>query len=283
MLNRSWVSRRPAPPLALRDHRLHQRATRAAALRAGRHAHRPDAPDRIGHVDERGPDDLAPALGHHAAVGLGGQERAREADPVLHRREVRRVAVPDGDVAERLVQHAPDGVGVGRPAGAGHHAARGGGAAHCASSRARANTVVEHRLGEPAGERVLLAGVEAAEQRASARRRAPRRGRSAAAGAAAARPSAARSAQRGVPREGAEADDHAHVAQQRRARAPGRAGSASRSAGSRLVRGRRAAHRGGDARAAQLQAVVARDRRRLVREARRGAARRTASRPSGRR
>ena len=78
-------------------------------------------------------------------------------------------------------------------------------------------------LGQPAGERVLLAGVKAAEQREAATHRL---------GAVAeARPRPRRScaersedAQRGVPGERAEAHDHPRGARAARARGPGRAG-----------------------------------------------------------
>ena len=56
-----------------------------------------------------------------------------------------------------------------------------------ASSRARSEHGVDHRLGQPAGERVLLARVVAAEQRVALARRAPRRARSAASGGSARR------------------------------------------------------------------------------------------------
>ena len=116
-----------------------------------------------------------------------------------------------------------------------------------------------------AGERVLLAGVKAAEQRPRLavgdhavaelrlrpRHRAPPRRR--------AQP------QRALPREAAEAHDDVHVRQQRDlALEPVRAVRALLRR--RQVRRRRAAHRGDDVGAAQREPVVARDRLRLVRE-----------------
>src|SRR3954469_24295795 len=121
---------------------------------------------------------------------------------------------------------------------------------------------VEHRRGELARERVLLAGVEAAEQppvlRAVAEawpraRRRPVRER--------------RDAQRRLPRERAEADDHARRPDEvELALEPRRASLAL--LGERLVGRRRAAHGGGDEAVAQLEPVVAVLRRGLVREAR---------------
>ena len=89
-------------------------------------------------------------------------------------------------------------------------------------------------------------------------------------------------AQRGVPRERAQADDHLRG---RSAPAPARrrAGSVSRSAGVGLLAGGRAAHRRGHERAGQLQPVVARERLGLVGHPGAEQARRTGSRPSGRR
>ena len=114
---------------------------------------------------------------------------------------------------------------------------------------------------QPAGERVLLARVVAAEQRSTARRALapwPKRGAGALRGSAAAarRRARAAQAQRRVPGEGAQAQHHPHVSQQPQlAHAPGQARVAL--GRRRPVRRWRAAHRGGDPRPAQAQAVVA--------------------------
>ncbi len=114
--------------------------------------------------------------------------------------------------------------------------------------------VVEHGLGEPAGERVLLARVKAAEQRDGAEDRGQRRGH-AMAELGRGFDVRADQLQGGPPRKTAQRDDHPHRRPDESPFGlyPGRTGCP-------LVRGRRigrwcAAHRGGHAGVDQLHAV----------------------------
>ena len=69
---------------------------------------------------------------------------------------------------------------------------------------------VDHRLGELAGERVLLAGVVATDERPAADLRSapwPKRGR----GRGCASPRSRENSERGIPGERAETDDHFHL------------------------------------------------------------------------
>ena len=149
----------------------------------------------------------------------------------------------------------------------------------------RSQDVVEHRLGEPAGERVLLAGVVAADHAAArpARHR-RRRGRTSAAGAARRRPGPAAARPAALPRRTRRGRrSPAASASSRPSSRSSHGAQVSRSAGVGLLSGgaqRTAAeHPGADQRAAR--------RRRAGWSAgwraRPGAARRRASRRCGRR
>ena len=122
-------------------------------------------------------------------------------------------------------------------------------AAPAPASRARRRPQhrVEHRLGQPSGEGVLLADVIAAEHGAARRPRPRRRARTSAARAGTATPAAP---QRRPQRRPAEPAEHDHGAQPAAtaAAAPARATAAGVALfGRRLVRRRRAVHRRGDA------------------------------------
>ena len=101
---------------------------------------------------------------------------------------------------------------------------------------------VEHRLGQPAGEGVLLARVVAADQRPAADLGPRRRGRSAAAGAA---PRAERRAAPAAPRPRRRSRARRRPARGRaaRARAPGTAGRGRARRGSACCRAARSARR----------------------------------------
>src|SRR3954447_15075483 len=121
---------------------------------------------------------------------------------------------------------------------------------------------VEHGLREPSRERVLLARVEASEQHGAAGQLCLRE-----VSELRAWPDARVQPQRRVPGERAQGDDHAHVRHQRELL--GGIGQAVVTLGrQRLVRGRRAAHGGGDPHLTQAQPVVRAHRVGLVREAR---------------
>ena len=151
-----------------------------------------------------------------------------------------------------------------RPAGSDH----GGATASPARSRASRKTVVDHRRRQLAGERVLLAGVKAAEQqrrggRASSTAPWPKRGRGRGTGTprAASRRSAA--SQANAPRQTITRTSREQLELARRVR-QARVALGRR----RLVRRRRAAHRRRDPGVAQRQPVAGVHRRRLVGEAR---------------
>ena len=134
-----------------------------------------------------------------------------------------------------------------------------------ASSRARRKTSSSHRLGQPAGERVLLTRVVAAEDHEPFGRhfetvgelRSRHRERRAARG---------EDARQRFVGEPAEHHDDPHTLEQRQLALEIRQAPVALF-GRRLVVRRRAPHRGRDVRVAQLEPVVRRHRGRLVREA----------------
>ena len=125
---------------------------------------------------------------------------------------------------------------------------------------------VEHRLGEPAGERVLLAHVVAADQRQVADLRTPRRDRTSAAVAGFRAPPAASAISAPFQPNAPSATIARTLREQPPARAPGTAAQRSRSSVAGLLSGGAQRTAAVTQASVQRQPVVDRDRLRLIRE-----------------